>query len=218
MSTITKILLGKSTTFFAASQTVAQDGFVAFNGATDGNTAIYRDYGIHRTISLTSTDNLSGVTFVIIGTSNGVSITENLTGPNNTTVYSAKAYDTITSIQATVAGATTLSVGSGTTSIIPYIFGERSHSTFSSVQDSFGVNFTNTNTVNVAILGSYKVLVAGEMLAALTAVTNGVFEINATAATNPYRMTSAETRGLQSLFFKVTSTGAASMYFDIFTA
>jgi hypothetical protein len=217
MSTITKLLPGKSTGYFAATQSVALNDYVVFNGVTDGNLADYRDYGIHRTISLTSTDNLSGVTFVIIGTSNGVTVTENVTGPNNTTVYSAKAYDTITTIQSTIAGSTNLSVGSGTTTVIPYVFGDRSHASFSSVQDSFGVNIVNPDTVTIDIYGSYKVLVAGEILAALSAGFNGCFSIHSGVATS-YRMTSAETRGLQSLFFIVTSSGADLMYFDIFTA
>lgn len=67
-----------------------------------------------RTITLTSTDNLSGVNFIISGTNQyGVSQSETLAGPNNT-VTSVNQYHTITNISCNGAY-TNFSIGSGST-------------------------------------------------------------------------------------------------------
>ena len=98
------------------SQTVLTNGFVTINGLTRGN---FISSGYMRTISFTSTNDLSAMFFTIIGVQNGVPITENVTGPNNDTVYSFHYYDSITSIQAS-AGAAAIEVGSGNQSVIFY--------------------------------------------------------------------------------------------------
>lgn len=54
--------------------------------------------GFIRTVSITSVNNLSGATFTVIGIQNGTPVTENITGPNNTTVYGNLAFDVINSI------------------------------------------------------------------------------------------------------------------------
>ncbi len=56
-------------------------------------------HGYSRNISLYSASDFSGVAFVITGIQNGVSISETIAaGPNGSTVYSTKIYDSVTSI------------------------------------------------------------------------------------------------------------------------
>ena len=55
-------------------------------------------YGYNRQLSITSQDDLSGVTFTVIGMENGIFISEEIAGPNAGTVYGTMTYDTVTSI------------------------------------------------------------------------------------------------------------------------
>jgi hypothetical protein len=74
-----------------------------------------------RTITLTSTDNLSAVNFTITGTNQfGTVITEVLGGPNNNTVTSVNQYHTITNI-ASSGAYTNFSIGSGSTGHFQWI-------------------------------------------------------------------------------------------------
>lgn len=72
--------------------------------------------GCSRTVSVTSTSDNSTVNVTIQGFYRGVSQIETRTGPNNTTVYTTKLFDSVTSVSTDAAtiGAG-LSVGSGTT-------------------------------------------------------------------------------------------------------
>lgn len=76
--------------------------------------------GFSRSVSITSTNNLSAVNFTISGAQNGALITEIIAGPNNNTVYSTKIYDVIASISVsgTVNG---VKVGTGKTGFLPLI-------------------------------------------------------------------------------------------------
>jgi len=78
------------------------------------------DYGYSRDVSLTSPNENAGVTFTITGTQNGVLITEELPGPDNSTTYSTQIYDTITSIT-TDGPVDVISVGTGTSGFFPLI-------------------------------------------------------------------------------------------------
>lgn len=74
-----------------------------------------------RTITLTSTDNLSGVNFTIFGTDQfGNSISEILVGPNADTVTSVNQYNTITAISSS-GNYTNFSIGSGSTGTFQWI-------------------------------------------------------------------------------------------------
>jgi len=76
--------------------------------------------GYSRQISFTSVNNLSARQFTITGMQNGVTIIENVTGPNNNTVYSVQVYDVISSIS--VDGAVNgVSVGTGWQGFFPLI-------------------------------------------------------------------------------------------------
>ena len=53
------------------------------------------------TVTLTSTGNISGVTFTVTGTdASGAAQTEDITGPNNNTVTGSKKFLTVTQIAA----------------------------------------------------------------------------------------------------------------------
>ena len=217
MSTITTTLPGINTTLFCASQGIATGGFAIFNGTSAGNGAVYLDGQYFRSLSFTSTDDLSGVTIVINGNSNGALVTETITGPNNNTVYSTKCYQSVFQIQVTVGTATNLSVGSGNQAVIPYTFGTRVATAFSCVQDSFGAYISNADAVNIDISGTYRNQYPIEILAELASTQSGVFTIHSSITTG-YQLTSAETRGLNTIFFVITSTGATPIILDIFTA
>ena len=74
-----------------------------------------------RTITLTSTDNLSGVNFTIFGTDQfGNFISEILVGPNADTVTSVNQYNTITAISSS-GNYTNFSIGSGSTGTFQWI-------------------------------------------------------------------------------------------------
>ncbi len=124
--TLTTIIPTGGTNDVCLLQTVLTNSFLTQNGANGGN---FINSGYMRTVSFTSVNDLSGMFFTIIGQQNGVSITENVFGPNNDTVYSANYYDSIASIQASAA-ATAVSVGSGNTSVIFF----NSGSSFSSAR------------------------------------------------------------------------------------
>jgi hypothetical protein len=117
-----------SATSISALQTLAGAGNLLLNGSlnTSGNYTSHVTYpgslaipliifsGYTRTITLTSTNNLSGVNFTINGILNNAPLSEVLAGPNNNTVTSVNAYDAITSIS-TNAAAAAVSAGTGTT-------------------------------------------------------------------------------------------------------
>lgn len=63
-------------------------------------------------ISLTSTGNISGVTFTFTGTDqDGVALTESIDGPNNTTIYLDRMFKSVATIYANGNFATTVKIG-----------------------------------------------------------------------------------------------------------
>jgi len=97
-----------STTSLAAAQQTAgaQDLVLTGTAVNDGS-------NMQTSVTLTSAGNLSGVAFAIEGTdSNGAIVNEaGLTGPNNNTVTSARAYLTVTKISVNGAVGTNVSAG-----------------------------------------------------------------------------------------------------------
>jgi hypothetical protein len=73
-----------------------------------------------RSVSITSANNLSGVTFTVTGFQNEAFVTETITGPNNDTVYGTKYYDLITSVIVNAA-VTQVSIGTGDKGYLPLI-------------------------------------------------------------------------------------------------
>ena len=91
---------------------------------------------VSRSVSITSTDDLSGVNFTVTGMQNGGRVTkDNITGPNNTTIYIDEVFDTITSVSVD-GNVTNVQVGTGTKGFLPLI----------SANPNFSVlNIRNTN-------------------------------------------------------------------------
>jgi hypothetical protein len=102
-------------------QTTAGAGHLKINGTlsnqnsnTPLNVVTFPDYA--RTVSLTSTGNLSASNITIVGTDiYGNAVTQTISGPSNNTVYTTSLYHTVTSVSTDSALGTAMSVGSGTT-------------------------------------------------------------------------------------------------------
>ncbi len=84
------------------TQTTTGAQNLVFNGnlspSNNSSSVSFSNFGYSRQLSITSADDLSLATFTVIGTQNGVLISETITGPNATSVYSVKIYDIINSI------------------------------------------------------------------------------------------------------------------------
>jgi len=87
-------------------------GTLSATGALmSGATAVF---DVPRNLSITSTGNLSGLTFSFAGEDEyGETTTEDITGPNNTTVYGLKAFLLVGAPTTTAAVSTAVNVGSG---------------------------------------------------------------------------------------------------------
>lgn len=112
-----------NTTDVCLLQTLLGAGNLTINGnlanLVNGQVSFIQK-GYSRQISFTSVNNLSARQFTITGMQNGVTIIENVTGPNNNTVYSVQVYDVISSIS--VDGAVNnVSVGTGWQGFFPLI-------------------------------------------------------------------------------------------------
>lgn len=106
----------------ALSQTLGSAGSLTLDGtySTIANSTIsFLDLGFVRTVSLTSTNNLSGVHFTITGAQNATPITETISGPNNNTVYSFNAFDVVSSIS-TNGAAAAVKAGTGLDGFFPF--------------------------------------------------------------------------------------------------
>lgn len=71
--------------------------------------------GMARTVSINSTADASGSTFTVYGTLNGWPVSQTITGPNNTTVYTTQIFDTVSRVSVAGAGAVIVTVGTGLT-------------------------------------------------------------------------------------------------------
>lgn len=99
---------------------------IIFNGILGNNksTINFKDnFTFVPRITLTSTVNLSDTIFTIKGINNGITITENLTGPNNNTVTSINVFDSIDSIisNTTAAFGEDISIGTSGVGYLPLI-------------------------------------------------------------------------------------------------
>lgn len=105
-------------------QNVIANGSLILNGELADpflpNQISFINAGFIRTVSITSVNNLSGSTFTVNGIQNGVIVTENITGPNNTTVFGTVAFDIITSITVNNNSAG-VQVGTGDKGYLPLI-------------------------------------------------------------------------------------------------
>ena len=108
-----------STTAIAAAQQLGGAGNMTLTGSSvnDGS-------NMDTTVTLTSTGNISGVTFTVTGTdASGSTITEDITGPNSNTVTGSTKFLTVTQIAADAAVGTDTSAGfSATTGTAGIVF------------------------------------------------------------------------------------------------
>jgi len=105
----------------ATQTTTATSQAVAINGSLRDYSAL--DYqvqravvgaGIQRTITITSTGNISTSTISISGvTVNGVSLTTTVTGPNNTTASTTTEFAVVTAVSVGTIATTAFTIGTG---------------------------------------------------------------------------------------------------------
>lgn len=78
--------------------------------------------GFSRSVSISSTSNLSGATFTVTGIQNGAKVTKNnITGPNNNTIYvDDTVFDIVTEVKANN-NVTNVQVGTGKTGFLQLI-------------------------------------------------------------------------------------------------
>lgn len=114
-----------SAAYICALQTTAASGSLTLNGTGVDTTSTYllnsprmtlSGSGFERTVSLTSTGNLSGVNFTITGKDiRGAALTETRVGPNSNTVYTTAYFYEVDTVTVDAAVGTAVSVGIGTT-------------------------------------------------------------------------------------------------------
>jgi len=110
--TITYTLAAADRNGIGAAQTPAGAGSFTLNGAlVSGGIGIMDD---PRRVTFYSDADESGDTYTIVGTDRyGNALTETVTGPNTTTVYSSYNYKTVTSVTTSGAGDGNIEIGSG---------------------------------------------------------------------------------------------------------
>ncbi len=122
---VTYTFAAVNTTYVCAAQTRSGSGALTLNGSGVDATSTYllnsprmtlTGTGFQRTISLTSTGDLSGINFTITGKDiRGNTVTETRVGPNNTTVYTTAFFYIVTSVTVDATVSTAVSVGIGNT-------------------------------------------------------------------------------------------------------
>ena len=102
-----------------ASQTPSGAGNMTLNGARVTSGVAYMD--VPRCVSVYGGSDESGKTFLFTGKDEyGQTMSELVTGPNNTTVYGAKAFWTVTSVYASAATAGAVEIGFGDKFGLPF--------------------------------------------------------------------------------------------------
>lgn len=133
------------------TQSTAGAGFLTIDGylanKINGEVDFSKDHYC-RNVSITSDNDLSGVIFTVLGTQNGVVISEDIVGPNNDTVVSTELFDVINSVSVDDAVAD-VSVGTGCTGFF-LIVGIDLQKTFLSYQAAIA----NTVGLDITIFGT----------------------------------------------------------------
>lgn len=106
---------------------------------------------VSRTISITSTVDLSLINFTVTGMLNGSVVSEVKAGPNNNTVYTTQVFDIINSVTVSGVVGTNVSVGIGTTGFTRW-FNHNPHSSVLgftvAVEISGTINYTFQTTLD----------------------------------------------------------------------
>jgi hypothetical protein len=123
MATYTKLTWPiVDTEAICVEQDMGTAGYLTLNGTLFStsvpNQVSFIDSNLIRSVSITSTNNLSARSFVITGFQNSAPVQETITGPNNTTVYGTKVYDVITGVFVDGAAAA-IKVGTGSKGYLP---------------------------------------------------------------------------------------------------
>lgn len=130
-------------------QDMGAAGYLTLNGtlfsSSVPNQVSFIDSGLIRSVSITSTNNLSARSFVITGFQNSAPVQETITGPNNTTVYGTKVFDVITSVFVDGAAAA-IKIGTGSIGYLP-LFVVNTGST--TINYSMSVIFPPSITTNI---------------------------------------------------------------------
>jgi hypothetical protein len=193
------------------TQTLGGAANLTFNGNLVDrvlNQVSFISKGYSRSISLTSANNLSGVNFTIVGTQNGVLLTEVLVGPNNNTVYSVQVYDIITSI-AVSAPAAAVSVGSGLVGYFPLI-GVDFETVANVINYTLSLARLTAAQVNTAVFGTVdNIGNNGRTYLDNIANNKNIFQIRAAAVTDNYIYSNATDPTYSYLIVAITQTAAA---------
>lgn len=194
MSRIITLSFPASNTQLLLSTTVAGGGATASIPLNTPYPFIFT--ALARTITLTSTDNLSAVNFTISGTNQfGVAISEVLAGPNNNTVTSVNQYNTITNISSSGVY-TNFSIGSGSTGTFQWI----NLDILSSSPPVVSLTGEVTGTINYSINQTNDLLEKY-----LTAGASFTYEVNTTPISFPITasLTNATTNQIYDFFAAV---------------
>lgn len=159
-----------STTAVAALQNLGAAGSLVLNGSlSTGSGNIYIPNMV-RAISLTSTNNLSGVNFTINGSSYGTAISETIAGPNNNTVQTTEIFDTVTSIT-TNGAVNAVSAGIGSIGSTPWMWVDCNKMVLNVAVNVYAVGTINY-TLQTTIVQEGDVLSGVGTLSPVTALTN----------------------------------------------
>lgn len=134
-----------------AAQQISAAGYLLINGAARSTALATLGFAVGGSfnipVTLTSTGNLSGVSFIITGrTRAGITTTETIAGPNNNTVTTTAKFNIVESVYASGAVATGVKIGfssTGTTSWIP--------ADFEVGRFNAGLGFNVTGTINYTL-------------------------------------------------------------------
>lgn len=114
------VVAALQTTAGAANLTLTAGAGVTAAADAFGTTRYTLD--VPRTVSLTSTGNISGVNFTITGyDTHGQVMTQTIAGPNNNTVLTTKAFKSVTRVAVDGAVGTNTSVGTGQALGLPVV-------------------------------------------------------------------------------------------------
>ncbi len=153
----------------AQTQTLVGAGNLLLNGHLSvSNNPVVNLWPMLRKITLTSTNNLSGVNFVITGTDIGQILTETLAGPNNNTVTSVNTYDSIISITAS-GSAAAVSAGIGQTGSSVWLPAD-----YNKYVANYGIQISVTGVINYTFFVTLQKLnpLPTDLISPIVAMTN----------------------------------------------
>lgn len=133
-----------------ALQDIASAGLLLLNGTFSNPSIIppqisFINYNLVRSVSISSSNNLSARTFVINGFQNNAPVTDTISGPNNNTVYGTVYFDVITSVH--IDGpANAVTVGTGDAGYLPLFVVSTGTTT---INYSLSITFPPTGVTNI---------------------------------------------------------------------